>query len=282
LPAARASHIVAARKIKHLMTGDLGSPVLSTPWFPGKERHFLRAQIARITATCTLAVAGYYEPDDAEEAKKNSIRVVEGALEAFPGHEALATLEGWVHSSPALLSTGKSGWPDLDSLEEGTLPEETINAINAQKDAEPEKAMLEGVGPDLEELKPEEAEGSPAWNIKVYGDKGQYTFPDNAKSYRITAVRSLIWPGAVTVAQGTRFANLYVGYGQKCATLVDPYKESGLPLTGASAFSSGNFQLPLAPEDVMGEPDDQEEQEEPQPPLMDEASDGEDMEPADE
>merc|ERR1719382_1012287 len=81
LPAARASHIVAARSVKRVLTGDLSSPVLSTPWFPGKERHLLRAQIARITATCTLAVAGYYEPDDAEEAKKNSIRVVEGALE---------------------------------------------------------------------------------------------------------------------------------------------------------------------------------------------------------
>jgi len=280
LPAARASHIVAARKVKHLMTGDLGSPVLSTPWFPGKERHLLRAQIARINASCTLAVAGYYENDSAEEAKKNSLMVVEGALESFPGHETLATLEGWVHSTPALLSTGKSSWPDLEGLEEGF--EEIVNDINAKKDAEPEKGMLEGIGTDLEELKPDDAEGSPAWIIKVYGDKGQYTFPDNTKSYRITAVRSLIWPGAVTVAQGTRFANLYIGYGQKCATLVDPYKESGLPLTGASPFSSGNGMLPLAPEDVMEEPDDQEEQEEPQPPLVDDASDGEDMEPADE
>jgi len=167
-------------------------------------------------------------------------------------------------------------------LEEGTLPEETIAAITAQSEAEPEKAILEGIAADLEELKPEDGEGTPAWNIKVYGDKGQYTFPDSTKSYRITAVRSLIWPGAVSVAQGSRFANLYIGYGQKCATLVDPYKESGLPLTGALPFSSGNLQLPMAPDDVMEEPNDQEEQEEPQPPLMDDASDGGEEDPAEE
>lgn len=282
LPAARASHIVAARKIKQLLKGDLGSPVHSMPWFPGKERHLLRAQIARITASCSLAVAGFYELDDGEEAKKNAIRPVEGALENFPGHEALADLGGWVHCSPALLSTGKSTWPDLAGLEDGDLPEETVAALNAQKENEPEKEMLESIAADLDRLKPDDSEGSPAWNIKVYGDKGQYTFPDgNAKSYRITALRSLVWPGAVSVAQGTKFANLYVGYGLKCAGLVDPDKETGLPLTGAVPFSSGNDMLPMAPEAVMEEPQDLEEQEEPQPKLQDDASDGDDMDPPD-
>lgn len=278
LPVARASNIVAARKFKHLMTGQLGSPVNTMPFFPGRENHYLRAQIARITSTCTLAVSGYYEVDDAEDAKKNAIRVANEGAPEFPGHETLAGLDGWVHAAPALLSTGKSSWPNFDNLEEGTLSEEVLNAINVQRDNEPEKGMLEAIGTDLvAELGVEDAgEGSPAWNIK-----GQYTFPDATKSYRITAVRSMIWPGAIAVAQGSRFANLYVGYAQKCATLVDPYKESGLPLAGASAFSSGNMQLPLAPEDVMDEPNYQEEQEEPQPPLADDASDGDDMEPPD-
>jgi len=274
LPAARASHIAAARKIKQMLKGSLGSPVLSTPWFPGKERHLLRTQIARITATCNLAVAGYYEVD--EEVGKNKLKEVEGG--EFPAHDALATQEGWVHAAPFLLSEGKCSWPDLDSLEEGTLPEEVINAVNAKKEAEPEKGMLEAIGADLEELKPEDAEGSVAWSIKVYGDKGQYTYPDSTKSYRVTAVRSLIWPGAVAVAQGNRFANLYIGNGLKCGTLVPPNKESGLPLPGTNPFSSGNMALPWAPEDVMDEPGDQlEEEEEPQPAVEEEVSDKEDV-----
>ena len=43
LPDAKAEHIVAARQIKHLMTGDLNASIDSNPLFPGKERHFLRA-----------------------------------------------------------------------------------------------------------------------------------------------------------------------------------------------------------------------------------------------
>merc|ERR1719253_2522447 len=255
-----------------MLKGNLGSPVLTMPYFPGKERHLLRSQIARITSTCTLAPGGVYEVDE-EAPIKNTLRDVEGA--EFPASDALAAQDGWVHAAPFLLQEGKCSWPDLDGLEEGTLSEEVINQVNAKKEAEPEKGMLEGIGPDLEELKPEDAEGSVAWNIKVYGDKGVYTFPDASKSYRVTAVRSMIWPGAITVAQGSRFANLYIGNGLKCGTLVPPNKESGLPLPGTSAFSSGNMMLPLAPEDVMDEPNDMEEQEEPQPAIVEEESDKE-------
>eukprot|EP00449_Zooxanthella_nutricula_P005593 CAMPEP_0198516006 /NCGR_PEP_ID=MMETSP1462-20131121/17653_1 /TAXON_ID=1333877 /ORGANISM="Brandtodinium nutriculum, Strain RCC3387" /LENGTH=498 /DNA_ID=CAMNT_0044245519 /DNA_START=78 /DNA_END=1574 /DNA_ORIENTATION=- len=281
LPSARASHIVAARKVKRLMTGSLGAPVDSTPWFPGKERHLLRSQIARISATCTLAVDGFFEPDDAEEAKKNAIRMSDPEGFTFPGHDALATLDSWKHAAPALLGTGKCTWPDLEAFEEGTLSEEQTAALTAAQEAEPAKEMLSGLGEDLADLLPEGAEGSPAWNIKVYGDKGTYTFEGgDAKSYRITAVRSMIWPGAISVAQGTKFANLYIGDGTKSAALVEPNKESGLPLANCAAFSSGNVKLPMAPEDVMDEPGDLQEQEEPQPPLPDEVSDGEDHDEA--
>lgn len=43
LPDVKPAQLVAARQIKHLMTGDLNAPVNSNPHFPGKERHFLRA-----------------------------------------------------------------------------------------------------------------------------------------------------------------------------------------------------------------------------------------------
>lgn len=262
LGAARASNIVAARSIKRLMTGKLSSSVNCTPWFPGTEQHLLRAQIARISATCTLAAKGWYEADD--EAGKNKIKEVESPTEAFPSHEELATQGGWVHASPYLLGSGRSVWPDMDALE-GQLSEEAIKDLQQQAEAEPEHGMLEPIEADLEDLKPEDAEGSPAWSIKVYGDQGIYTLGDAQKSYRVTAVRSLIWPGAVTVAQGTRFANLYIGYGLKCGSLVPPQKESGLPLRGTVPI------LPLAPADIMDEPQDLVEQEEPNP-IQDEAA----------
>merc|ERR1711988_1316134 len=93
LPAARASHIVAARTMKRILTGNLDAPVQSMPWFPGKERHLLRAQIARISATCTLAPKGWYEEDDGES-MAGKIREVEAPTEAFPGQEELASDAG--------------------------------------------------------------------------------------------------------------------------------------------------------------------------------------------
>lgn len=261
LGSARASHVVAARSIKRMMTGNLSSSVNCTPWFPGTEQHLLRAQIARITSTCTLAVKGWYEADD--EAGKNKIKEVESPADAFPSHEDLRTQGGWVHASPYLLGSGRSVWPDMDTLE-GQLSEDAIKELQQQAEAEPEHGMLESIEADLEDIKPEDGDGSPAWSIKVYGDQGIYQLGDAAKSYRVTAIRSLIWPGAITVAQGSRFANLYVGYGLKCGSLVPAQKDSGLPLRGTVPI------LPLAPADIMDEPQDLVEQEEPNP-IQDEA-----------
>jgi len=268
LPAARASHIRSARCIRRLFTGSLGSEVLSTPWFPGKERHLLRSQIARITATCTLAPSGFYEVDEESEVKN---KLKEAEEFEFPDHEALQQQATWVHAAPYLLSDGKTTWPDVDALagEDSGISEEELNAMGFAKmmEDDPEHGMLEAIDADLEAFKPEEAEGSVAWSIKQYGDKGIYTFNDAPKSHCATAVRSLIWPGAVTVAQGSKFANFYVGYGLKSGSLVPPDKDSGLPLKGTNAF------LPLAPEDIMDEPADLEEQEEPNPVAQEDESD---------
>lgn len=41
LPDLNPEQIKAARQIKHIMTGNLNSPLNTNPPFPGKERHFL-------------------------------------------------------------------------------------------------------------------------------------------------------------------------------------------------------------------------------------------------
>jgi radial spoke head protein 4A len=42
------------------MTGNLNAPLNTNPMFPGKERHYLRAIIARISHNTTLAPGGLY------------------------------------------------------------------------------------------------------------------------------------------------------------------------------------------------------------------------------
>jgi len=268
LQAARGSHIASSRRIKKMLTGDLSSAVNTMPWFSGSEKHLLRSQIARISATCKLAVAGYLEANENEDTGFKSLKPVEEF--EFPGHDDLKTEAGWVHASPYLLASGKSTWPDLEPLTD-LVSEEVMKGLQEQQEAEPAKEWLEGIAADLEELKPDGAETSPAWSIRVYGDQGLYNVADATKSYRVTAVRSLVWPGAVTVAQGSKFANLYVGNGLKAGTLVPPSKDSGLPLRGTAPF------FPLVPDDIMDEPADVEEQEEPNPQQDDAGSNGEDF-----
>mmetsp|Transcript_60722 Transcript_60722/g.106369 ORF Transcript_60722/g.106369 Transcript_60722/m.106369 type:complete len:494 (+) Transcript_60722:125-1606(+) len=269
LPSARASHVVAARAIKHFLTGNLDAPVHSMPWFPGKERHLLRAQIARISATCVLATRGWYEPDDAEGAPENKIRVVEDPVADFVPAEELVTEAGWVHASPPLLNVGKTTIPDPDALPE-TASEEMKEELTAAREAEGEgfpMGVLKEIGADLEDMKPEGSEeGSPAWSIKTFGDKGVYNSPDPT-SHQVVAVRSLIWPGAVACAQGKKFANIYIGYGMKSGTLVPRSPTSGLPLRNTSPFQ------PLEPADICEEPADLEEHDEPNPQEDDNESD---------
>jgi len=61
---------VCARKIKHIFTGDLNATFHSNPSFPGKERHLLRAQLARIFAATAIVPKGLFEIDEETQQMK--------------------------------------------------------------------------------------------------------------------------------------------------------------------------------------------------------------------
>eukprot|EP00826_Nyctotherus_ovalis_P041205 TRINITY_DN4121_c0_g1_i9.p2 TRINITY_DN4121_c0_g1~~TRINITY_DN4121_c0_g1_i9.p2 ORF type:complete len:160 (-),score=26.26 TRINITY_DN4121_c0_g1_i9:684-1163(-) len=65
LPDARANDIIEARSLKKVLTGNLDAPVNGYPFFAGKERNYLRAQIARITASTVIVPAGVFQPTEA-------------------------------------------------------------------------------------------------------------------------------------------------------------------------------------------------------------------------
>lgn len=57
-----------------------------------------------------------------------------------------------------------------------------------------------------------------AWLSKIAGDIQPYNqLPpkEGTVTYAVNVIRSLRWPGAVTVAQNGRFSNIYVGHGYK-------------------------------------------------------------------
>lgn len=83
-----------------------------------------------------------------------------------------------------------------------------------------------------------------AWISKIAGDSQQYTKGEATISYAVNVLKSIRWPGALTVCKGGKFTNVYIGYGIK---RVDP------------SFN------PTSPPQVDAEPSDPAEQPEPTP-----------------
>jgi hypothetical protein len=57
-----------------------------------------------------------------------------------------------------------------------------------------------------------------AWLSKLVGDTQPYNqLPpkEGTTTYAVNVLKSLRWPGAVTVSQNGKFASIYVGYGLK-------------------------------------------------------------------
>lgn len=67
LPDVTPEQIHAARRIRRYFTGILDAPVIAHPKFPGTEREFLRAQIARISAATSLIPATIFKREGEEE-----------------------------------------------------------------------------------------------------------------------------------------------------------------------------------------------------------------------
>jgi Radial spokehead-like protein len=64
LPPASPHQINVARRIKKFLTGNLDASITSYPPFPGTERHYLSAIIARISASTHISPRNFYRAED--------------------------------------------------------------------------------------------------------------------------------------------------------------------------------------------------------------------------
>jgi radial spoke head protein 4A len=226
LPNIRPKDIVAAKKIKKMFSGNPDAKVITHPYFDGLEKVLLRATIARITADTTICLKGMLiREEDAEEVTKP---------EEFkwPMPSELTEKKAWIHTQPHILNIGRTTHKELPDAEEDPAG---FAEAKEQQEADPAKDMIRSVDGD-----------GLAWNIKQFGDMALYKAANGtAKSNAVTCVRSLTWPGAVTVSRGQYYTSLYIGNGQEA--------KAGNP----------EFFIP-APPDVQDEPEDTPEPEEPQ------------------
>lgn len=160
LPDTLPAHINAARQIKHTFSGDLNSSIDSNPVFPGKERHYLRAQIARIAMSSDLIPKGLLEVDEETNQEKFAEEF------ALPGTiEELKSNEAWGHRHPIILEAGRCSHQAPAHMTEEERDE--YLAAQAEKDAPVDR--YRGINEDAPWKGLETA-----WIINVVGDQQPY------------------------------------------------------------------------------------------------------------
>ncbi|XP_067617594.1 radial spoke head protein 6 homolog A [Eurosta solidaginis] len=190
LPMVTPQQINTCRDIKKFLTGDLEADIQSYPCFPGKEKHYLRALIARITAATYIAPMGFYRKmtkkekraydgieDDGEEEEEeeqepsamgededeeidNDVMLLKNEKYEPEQLEYLIKLEKWLHVRPNLLNQGRIIW---------------FNELKAQREREKEIARLKKML-HLEELGEEEEDLDEGEEEEEEDDEGEEDF----------------------------------------------------------------------------------------------------------
>jgi hypothetical protein len=193
LPDLLPEHLQVARMIKHIITGNLNSTIDSNPPFPGKERHYLRAQIARITHGTMLIPKEYIK---VEEDDNGVPREVFSEDYQVPGTEELRSLESWTHRHGMILKAGRLTHMQPPGFEE--LADEEKEAFDKLKEKDPEGERFKAANEDA----PVEGYKS-AWLSKVVGDPQPYAQAppkEGNTTYAVNVIKSLRWPGSLTVS----------------------------------------------------------------------------------
>lgn len=241
LPNARREHIQIARKLRRYVRGDLDTKVRGHPPFPGTEKHFLRAQIARITSSTVVCPSGYFQVNDAGDIEPAEDPQIKTA-------EELVDLGGWAHFS------------------------KEINARYGRTTPMPPRTNAEG-----EDLPWEDEEFAPPLRAIGEDNAGSWRI-DRLPGTLIPSVgevavlRNLVWPGAVSIGVGKKFLNVYVGHGVKF--IPEPYQiQAPLPLQvgfGIAAITSEDadakpvlrFEMLAEQKDLLEDPSPPQEEDE--------------------
>ena len=234
LPDCRPEHIIQARLIKHVFTGNLNAEIDSNPTFCGKERHLLRATLARIFSATAVCPKGLLALDE----ETNEVKFAEEF--AMPKTEELKSLESWSNMHPIILKAGRT----THKAPAGMGEEDAAAYMEEQEGKDPTVERFRGLNEHAQY--PGE---QPCWFSRVVGDTQQYAeggAEGENVSYAVNVIKSIRWPGAVTVAKGGKFCCIYVGYGLK---------------KGDPSYN------PIEPPEVCQDPEEEEDQPEPNPPT---------------
>lgn len=135
LPDCRPEQIIVARMIKHVFTGNLNAEINSNPPFPGKERHLLRATLARISHATSIVPKGLFEIDEETNEMKYSEEF------AMPSTDELKSMETWGNLHPIILKAGRTTHSEPEGMEEEAKEEYMNNLAESDKTEERFRAI---------------------------------------------------------------------------------------------------------------------------------------------
>lgn len=207
LPHVKSETLMCSRKIKKMFTGLLDSAVESYPPFPGTEADYLRCQISRIAAGASVCLEGVFVLDAEAEAEGGPAyklnEVDEEGNGGFKPKSAaeLVNAENWVHHplyASVLSGMGRCVEPEAEPVEDEAAEAARLAAI--EKGEAPIKPLagdcpLSG--------------GLAGWSTRKCTPM--------LRDHSVSVIKSNRWPGAMCVAQGGKYANIYVGHGHKYA-----------------------------------------------------------------
>ena len=248
LPDITHEQIVASRRFKYHLTGDLNAKVKSFVSFPGKEMHLLKCQIIRILHSSCIVPKGYYKiSENFKEQLEGKVTEIDEEFKS-PTFEEMKGPEGesWVHEHAYIYPSGKVIDPSVEAQVD------RLKGINEDEGYK----VKEGEGENVNEI------DLKYWKVKVVGDQIVHNRANGDPiTHAVVLVKNMRWPGTLTVWKEEKFANIYVGYGIKAI---------------------GENYYPTQLMKVDKDPQDLEEQKEPfpekEPPKPEEKKEGEEGE----
>ncbi|KAG5490491.1 hypothetical protein JKF63_00611 [Porcisia hertigi] len=241
LPDVSPHHITVARAIRCRFSGNLDAPVHGHPRFLGKEKHYLRAQIARITSACSIAPMQTFTtegavPDVEEDEEGAAARPPPTTVPAYAvvpplvpqetpdedDTEAIAAVEawfrgyakeelmqakGWSHVAPSILNCGRVTTASLEDEEEpetADVDDDEALGNGMAASAPPPPPAPEMIAPFLSDLSldaPLSYPGHSRANLTAWTFRKAYEGEGSLTA--VYVAKSLRWPGAATYAVTT-------------------------------------------------------------------------------
>lgn len=207
LPDLTPTQIKASRCVKVLFSGDLERKIFTNPHFEGQEKHYLRAQIARISHSTTLIPKGLMRPVEDSETREIEENTPEEGEIVMPSTNQMKNLEMWTHLNKNILLNGTTSLKTPEAPEGEEWDEDKTNEeMKKLLTSDPYAPLLAPISDDAK-ISISKTVKQAAWTARIMGDASEYKNEMGGKSVSngVAVVRSLQWPGSYTFYHQGRF-----------------------------------------------------------------------------